>query len=187
MRKKLLSVVVMLMVATFALAGCGSNSGTTGSSENNNPVQQVTDTVKDVAAQILDGQVTGEVGKTYRTQWFDFTVISIDKVDSYAGHSAPEGYQLYDVLITETGTFSTPSPMGTFDFYMDDPSFPDYIFPIDALDDNMMPDEFPLAKNETVEYHMIYEIPTNVTNLVLMYTEIDETDAEGTTFSIPIK
>jgi hypothetical protein len=75
--------------------------------------------------------------------------------------------------------------MGTFDFYLNSPLFDEYIYPIDPIDDSMMPLEFDLAKNQSVEYHMIYEIPAAVPDFQLMYTEIDETDKEGVTFTIP--
>ena len=131
--------------------------------------------------------ITASIGVPQSCKWFNFTVKSITAVDQYAGYTAPAGYQLYDVLITETGTYDEPSPMGTFDFYMDNINFPDYIFPLDPWDDSMMPAEFDLYPGETVEYHMIYEIPSNVTQLDLMYTEIDVLDIEGDTFVYKVK
>jgi hypothetical protein len=90
------------------------------------------------------------------------------------------------VLITETGTFYEASPMGTFDFYMDASSFEYYIYPLDPWSNEMMPMEFDLYPDETVEYHMIYEIPANTTGLNLFYTEVDAEEGEGATFRIPI-
>ena len=54
------------------------------------------------------------------------------------------------------------------------------------LDDTMMPDDFELAKDETVEYHMLYEVP-DIDGLMLMYTEIDEAENYGVTFTIHIQ
>jgi hypothetical protein len=166
---------VLLAVLAFALSGCG-----------NSVRQAALDTAKSVV-EMLSGDVTGEVGKTYATQWFEFTVQSIDEVSEYAGYTPGDGYTLYDVLITETGTFDEASPMGTFDFYMDAPSFEEYIYPLDPVSDDMMPLEFDLEPKETVEYHMVYEIPSDVSGLNLMYTEVDAEDNEGVTFNIPIK
>jgi hypothetical protein len=62
----------------------------------------------------------------------------------------------------------------------------DYIYPIDPISDEMMPLEFDLGPKETVEYHMVYEIPADTVGLKIMYTEIDVDDNEGVTFDIPI-
>ncbi|MDR1205788.1 MAG: hypothetical protein LBL26_09975 [Peptococcaceae bacterium] len=165
---------VFLTVLVFALSGCGGSVR-----------QAALNTAKSVV-EMLSGDVTGEVGKTYATQWFEFTVQSIGEVSEYAGYTPEDGYTLYDVLITETGTFDEASPMGTFDFYMDASSFEDYIYPLDPMSDDMMPMEFDLEPNQTVEYHMVYEIPSNASGVNLMYTEVDAEENEGVTFNIPI-
>ncbi|MDR1159752.1 MAG: hypothetical protein LBK69_03900, partial [Syntrophomonadaceae bacterium] len=87
-------------------------------------------------------------------------------------------------FIKEKGTFEEPVFMGTFDFYMDSSSFEEYVYPIDPINDSMMPLEFMLAKDQTVEYHMIYEIPGSTTDLQLMYTELDENEQDGATFTV---
>jgi hypothetical protein len=174
MRKKSLTGVVILMSLAFALSGCG------------NSVRQAALNTAQSVVEMLSGDVVGEVGKTYATLWFMFTVHSIKEVSEYDGYTPEDGYVLYDVVITETGTFDDASPMGTFDFYMDAPSFDEYIFPLDPFGDEMMPLKFELNPDETVEYHMVYEIPADVSDLNLMYTEIDVEDNEGVTFSIPI-
>ncbi|MDR2131799.1 MAG: hypothetical protein LBP30_00445 [Clostridiales Family XIII bacterium] len=174
MRQKLFAVLISSALLIAALSGCGS-------------VKDVARNAAESVVELLSGEVTGEIGQTYSTKWFEFTVQSIDEVSEYEGYSPAEGSVLYDVLITEKGTFEEPSPMGTFDFYMDAPSFPDYVYPIDPLNEDMMPLEFDLAKDQTVEYHMVYEIPADVSGLNLMYTEVDEDDNEGVTFNIPIE
>jgi hypothetical protein len=158
-----------------SLSGCGDKA------------REVALSAAESVVQMLSGEVTGEVGKSYGTQWFKFTIISIDEVSEYAGYAPEDGNTLYDVLITETGTFEEASPMGTFDFYMDAPSFAEYIFPIDPISDEMMPLEFYLGPKETVEYHMVYEIPEDTVGLRIMYTEFDVEDNEGVTFDIPIE
>lgn len=175
MFKKFFIPLLAAAILAMPLSGC---SGT---------ADAVAGAVSNAVGQILSGNVVGQVGKAYSTQWFTFTVKSIEKVDSYAGYTPAAGNELYDVLITETGTFEEASPMGTFDFYMDEDSFEDYIFPMDPLDDTMMPTDFMLDTDETVEYHMVYEVPTGLTGLRLMYTEFDDQDNEGVTFTINIK
>ena len=167
MRKKLL-IVIVVMVFLFGMAlsfaGCSK--------------------VVEGVRQVLSGNVSGEIGKSYSTQWFDFTVKSVKEVDSYAGYEPEAGYRFIAVDILETGAFDEPITMGTFDFYMDADTFFEYIWPLDPFDDSMMPSEFMLEKGETVEYIMVYVIPEEAPNLKLMYTEIDIEDNEGVTFTI---
>lgn len=144
-----------------------------------------TDVVNTVA-QMLNGNVKGEIGKTYSTQWFEFTVKSIEKVDSYAGYEPENGFELYVALLNEKNTFDEEIPMGTFDFYLDAESFEEYIYPIDPLDNTMMPLEFTLNQSDVAEYYMIYEIPSGTEGLMLCYTEIDEDDNVGVLFTIAI-
>jgi hypothetical protein len=173
--KRFFGCVVFFVMGMLALSGCG------------NSVREAALNTAQSVVEMLSGDVTGEVGKPYATQWFEFTVQTIEEVSEYAGYVPEEGNTLYDVLITETGTFSESSPMGTFDFYMDAPSFRDYIYPLDPLSSEMMPLEFDLNPDQTVEYHMVYEIPADASGLKLMYTEVDEEENEGVTFNIPIQ
>jgi len=175
MKKRVGYLIVIVLLALVCVAGC------------NQRANDIVDNVVNTAAQMISGDVTGTVGKVYATEWFEFTIHSIDQVDSYAGYEPGEGYILYDVVISEKNIFESSIPMGTFDFYMDDSSFIEYIWAIDPLDDTMMPLEFELMPEESVLYHMIYEIPDDVTDLVLAYTEIDEEDNEGRTFTINIQ
>ncbi|MDR1193443.1 MAG: hypothetical protein LBK98_04615 [Peptococcaceae bacterium] len=182
MRGKSFLVCIFLVIFTVSLSGCGGDSVRQAASS---AAQSVANTVQSVA-ELLSGDVTGEVGKTYATQWFEFTIESIEEVSKYAGYTPEDGYVLYDVLITEKGTFDEPSPMGTYDFYMDAPDFYDYVAPMGPLSEEMMPEEFDLAPDQIVEYHMVYEIPADTVGLKLMYTEWDSEDNEGNTFTIPI-
>lgn len=171
MKKLLVLAVSILMLFTFAAC---------------NPL----DAAQQAAAQFLDGEVTGTVGKLYATEWFEFEIKSIEVVDEYAGHTPAEGFVLVDVVVYEKNTFSESIPMGTFDFYVDDPMDTDYyVKPIDPLDDTMMPTSFNLAVDEEVEYHMVFEVHADAGTIKLMYTEFGEDsdgeETEGATFTIP--
>ncbi|MDR3289477.1 MAG: hypothetical protein LBT22_08630 [Peptococcaceae bacterium] len=172
---KKIFIASLIAVTAFACTAC-----------SNTTRNQLADQISKVA-QLISGDVTGETGKSYATQWFEFTVVSITPVAEYAGYTPADGNRLLDVVITEKGTFSDPSPMGTFDFYLDSPSFDDYIYPLDPLDESMMPYEFTLEKGQAVDYHMVYEFPSDFSDLKLMYTEIDETEQEGVTFTINVE
>jgi hypothetical protein len=179
--KKVVIALALALMLALSLSACG---GVKDKVED--AVENVSGGAGELLGQLLSGDVTGEIGKDYRTEWFSFNVKSIHSVSDYAGYAPGEGNILVDVLITETNIFEETLPMGTSDFYMDDTSFLEYIFPISPLDDTMMPDEFALGVDETVEYHLIYELPADVTDLRLLYTEIDENEVEHATFTIPV-
>jgi len=176
MRIKLLALLLALGCIFIALTGC----------EHTISFKDPAEERKDSISELIAGDVAGKVSETYKTKWFEFTIQSIDKVKSYADHKAKEGYQLYKVLITEKSVWDSSVPMGIFDFYMDDIDFTEYIWAMSPLDDTMMPEEFELEPNQTVQYVMVFEVPTNTTNLALVYTENDESGEEGATFSIRI-
>jgi len=177
---------VLAFSMIFALTGCGDSGGGSSGGGVGNAINQVADNVRLSAARMLQGNVSGEVGATYGTRWFEFTIESIKEIDDAFGYTAPDGYILIDVVVTETGTFDEPIIMGTFDFYMDSDTFLEYEWPIDPLDDSMMPLEFYLAKDETVTYRMVFEVPASLDDLKLMYTEIDENMSIYATFVIDV-
>jgi hypothetical protein len=171
------SVLLLLMVLSFS--ACGKTVELAA-----DPAANAVSSAGRALGQLLEGDVTGEIGKDYRTKWFSFNIASVEEVAAYAGYTPEEGYTLIDVIVSETNIFEDAIPLGTFDFYMDSDSFVDYIYPLDPLDDSMMPLEFELMPDESVEYHMVYEIPIERDGLVLMYTEFDEDDVEHATFTI---
>lgn len=176
MKKKLL--VALLLVVMLLFAACQG--------EGEGFLDSLNDTVNTAIGQYITGEVSGQVGKTYATQWFTFTVHSIEKVDSYAGYTATEGNVLYDVLISETNTFSEDIPMGTFDYVMDEDSWADYAYALDPLDDTMMPAEIYLAPGESLECHLVFEVPDIQSGLKFIYHEINELQEMGTVFTIQV-
>lgn len=173
---------IVATALAFALLCLGTGCGSAV-----NAVSGVANAVGNTVGQYITGDVTGEVGKTYSTQWFTFTVKSIEKVSSYAGYTPAADNELIDVLITETCTFDQAIPMGTWDFKVDHDTFEEWYWPMDPINDTMMPVDFELRPNETVEYHMVYEVPAGYTDLKLLFTEFDEMDNEGATFTILIQ
>ena len=175
MRKKL-ALLLALAFAFICLAGCDLISFT-------DPAVKRRESI----ANFLDKDVTGKAGETYKTKWFEFAIDSIEKADAYKTCQAKKGHQLYVVLVTVKSIGEEPVPMGIFDFYMDAPDFTEYIWPIPPVDDTMMPEEYDLESGETVQYTMIFEVPTDTTGLALLYTENYEGGNDGATFSIDIE
>jgi hypothetical protein len=173
-------LLVLFMILSFS--ACGRNVENIADSAAN-----AVSSAGRALGQLIEGDVTGEIGKDYRTRWFSFNIESIKEVTEYAGYAPQDGNVLMDVVVTETCIYEEAIPMGTFDFYMDADNFLEYIYPVEeTFDDTMMPLEFELAPDETVTYHMLYEIPTEHENLTLKYTEIAEDEAEYATFTIKL-
>ncbi|MDR2779854.1 MAG: hypothetical protein LBB28_01880 [Synergistaceae bacterium] len=173
------SVIVVIVFAGYLLVDkVRSASDTSGGS--------VSDSIGSVVGSLVEGDVTGEVGKAYLTRWFNFSVLSITRVGEYAGYSPEEGNILLDVEIAELCTFNEPIEMGTSDFFVDADSFLEYVYPMESKDSTMMPQNFTLQPREKVQYHMIFEIPEDAEDLELVYVEIDEKGNEGSTFMIKI-
>ena len=150
------------------------------------PLESVTVDVDPDINDQLDDEVPITVGHVHSTTWFTFNIESVEMVNEYAGHSAAPGHQLWAVVVTQTGTFPEPIPMGTFDWYMDDPSFRAYMFPHDpfAGQPEMMPELFWLDHNQTETYTMLFEVPADAADLTLNYTEFAEDGSIGVTFTL---
>lgn len=177
-KKTLVLVVSLCMAASLLLVGCGQ-------------VKQVADDVStavtDTITQTIEGNVTGKVGTEYATKWFTFTVESMTVDTTYDDYTAGAGNTLLIARITETNTSGDEQPFGTFDWFVDDTSLSDYIYPLDPFKSSMMPSEFDLADGETVTYDVVIEYPNNLSSPFLVYIEQDETGSTFTTFKVAIK
>jgi hypothetical protein len=137
--------------------------------------------------EVISGEFTGSVGKGYETRWFQFTVDSMTTASSYEGYTADAGYILVIAHVTETNIFGSTQPFGTFDWFVDDSTLTDYIYPLDPFTDDMMPDSFDLRDGETASYDVVIEYPADLANPYFMYIEADEEDNRYATFKIPIR
>lgn len=148
--------------------------------------KQMIQSVKNTTGQFMSRDVNGKVGKTYSTTWFEFAIESVKTITEYDDYIPAEGNVLYDVLIKEKNIYEGAIPMGTFDFHLFSPALNETFLPLDPLDENMMPAEFSLEVGKTVEYHMIYEVPQDASDLSLKYIEVDDEDKKGKTFTFEI-
>jgi len=181
MRIRLAALLLAAAFVFIGLTGCSHTISFT------NPAEKRRESISDFISGNTPGDVTAEPGKTYATKWFEFMVHSIEKADAYMGYAAEEDHQLYKVLLTVKSIWDEPIPMGLFDFYMDSPDFTEYIWAIPPLDGTMMPEEYNLEPNKTVQYAMIFEVPADTAGLALMYTENYKGGEDGATFAIPVE
>ncbi len=137
----------------------------------------------------LKGDVTGELDKTYSTQWFDFSVNSIETAYEYGGETLEEGYKFVIAEVTERNTFDEAIPMSCYDFEINGegiegediyPADPEY-FSLSVL---MMPSEFQLEVDEIIVKDVVFVIPEDVLDIQFVYIELDEDQNVGATFKI---
>lgn len=176
MRTKHLALLLVLVFVVVGFFGCDGISF-------RDPVEKRRESI----SKYLSKDVAGKIGDTYKTKWFEFTIESIEEAEAYLDYKAKTDYQLYKIQVTLKSNWDKPIPMGTFDFYMDDPSFEEYIWAIPPLDDSMMPKEYDLGPGKSAQYLMIFEVPINTTELALLYTESFEGGSDGKTFAIYIE
>ena len=166
-----------------------TNTNTNTNTDTNTNTNTDNNTVT-IPAQQLTGSVIGQVGTTYATRWFDFTINSMHTSNSYESYTAGNGNTLVICNITITNTYSSAQPFGTFDWLLDDDALPNYIFPMDppsGANSMMMPTNYTLNPGDTVTYDVVIEYPANLANPVFMYIEVDSNGQVGTAFMIPVK
>lgn len=166
--KKLVACIAMILTVCMMLTACNGAS------------------VKNVVSA-EDGIAEGEVGTTFRTIFFDYSVDSVAFPAEYEGCTASDGMQLVDVVVTIKNTFGDELPMFNSDFQIQwhDLGNGDYDFNYGIeMDDSstVMPSSFDLADGDTCNYHLIYEVPTEAKQLSLSFLEFFADGSEGDVF-----
>lgn len=163
--KKFLACIVM--VSCLMLTACGGPT-----------VSQV------VRAQ--DGYAEGQIGTTFRTAFFDYSVDSVEYPSVYEGYTPDEDMQLVDIVVTIKNTFGEALPMFNSDFWIDwmegDDEYYDYGIEMDSSS-TIMPSEFSLANGKTCKYHIIYEVPAEITSFAVCFEEFFEDESTGDIFA----
>lgn len=141
--------------------------------------------VNPLAAPKLDG----EIGDTLSNMFFDWTVNSADSVTEYEGYTPADGYQLVVCNVTVANTFGEALPMYDADFQLQwGDGEEDYAWSLDPYADSMMPTEWELATDSSASYDLVYEVPADLTDFIIVYLEqyIDEdgNDGEGDLYTI---
>ena len=119
------------------------------------------------------------VGEKVSAYWFDFTVESVERMERYEGHDAPDGSQLLLCQMTIESTFDGSVPMGRGDFILmwEEPGDPSAsgvnkaAFPLAKYADGQLPDEYDMEKGETWEGLLIFEVPDEVDRAAILFEE----------------
>lgn len=166
--KKLIACIAMALTVCMMLTACN------GASVNNI-----------VSAE--DGGAEGQVGTTFRTYFFDYSVDSVAFPAEYEGYTASEGMQLVDVVVTIKNTFGEALPMFNSDFQIQwhdlGNGLYDFNYGIEMDDSStVMPSAYDLPKGDTCNYHLIYEAPADAKEFSLSFMELFSDETEGDVF-----
>lgn len=167
--KRLVICVAMMMMVCMMFTACGGNA-----------------TVSNVI-KAEDGYAEGNVGDTFRTVFFDYSVDSVAYPSEYEGYTPSDGMQLLDVVITVKNTFGEELPMFNSDFQIQWHDLgngdEDYDYGIEMDDSRtVMPSEFGLANGDSCTYHVIYEVPAEAKEFSVSYLEFFSDNTEGDVF-----
>jgi len=128
------------------------------------------------------------LGHVHSTQWFNFTIHSVQSLSQFEGHTAAYGHRLWLVDITQTGTFFEGVPMGTADWFLDGDDFRAHLYPHMQFmgRDDMMPEWFWLERGQSEKHLMLFEAPVAAANLTLNFLEVDVLNFVGARFYMPL-
>ena len=122
---------------------------------------------------------TGDIGRTFSTMFFDYTVVSAGSPAEYDGYTAQDGNKLLVVRVRVKNDFGSTLPMYDTDFPLfwgnDDN---EYSWAVDAFNDDMMPLEWELEDGEEATWDMLFEVPADRMDFSLSYLE-EYTDRFG--------
>ncbi len=153
MRKKLILFVCTVLVFLFVLTGCSQQN-----------VQQ----------EVQTQTFTYEQNENVTTMFFDLTVNSAQKVQSYEDFILQdENYELVLINITIKNNFASDIIMADSDFtiqYGEQQSDISYAF--DALNEKMMPLQQTLSPSQQQEYELLFPVIKGEENIKLCYTDI---------------
>lgn len=210
--KKFASLFLATVVTAAVLAGCGSNgtiSGGSNSSGRSDSSESSSSAGSSIAASIAsstpseasstasttagypdeNGNAEGRLGDTMHTYFFDYTVNSAYLCDEYEGYTPAEGNEILVADVTIKNTFTSTLPMYDTDFQIqwNDSADDAFGFPItlelnDVLNDQMLPGEYELSINQSVNGLLVYEVPAGNKDFSISYLEMFDDDSTGDVF-----
>ena len=122
---------------------------------------------------------TGDIGRTFSTMFFDYTVVSVESPAAYDGYTAESGNKLLVVRVRVKNDFGSTLPMYDTDFplFWGNGDY-EYSWAVDAFNGNMMPLEWELADGQEATWDMLFEVPADRMDFSLSYLE-EYTDRYG--------
>lgn len=179
MKKKMLIGMLTFMMLS-GVAGCGAtDSSATGSSDTS-----VTASADDSDASFI----RGHVDDTFHTKFFDMTVNSVAKTDTFGNKTARSGYDLVVVGITVKNTgYET---LSMYDSYFQlqwgdgDSDFANPAEQVSSADElYQFPAETKLGISASYGGYLVYEVPERYDDFWVVYQETFSDDTTGDTFA----
>lgn len=135
-----------------------------------------------------NGYAEGQIGTTFRTVFFDYSVDSVKFPSEYEDYTPDEDMQLVDIVVTIKNTFGDTLPMFNSDFWIEWNKLEnvqynyDYGIEMDGSS-TVMPSEFSLADKDTCNYHIIFEVPAKATSFCVSFEECFNNGSTGDVFT----
>ena len=200
--KKRLTFLLALGLA-LALAGCGGSGGDPAQTSSPAPVESPEQTSAPAPEPEIitpvDGFAEGNMGDVLRTYWYDFSVDSAYTCAQLEDYVPAEGNQMLVVQVTVTNQMNFSLPMMDTDFQAQwsDDADEAYSYPItnkddrtvnntgvEPLTDDMLPEYWDLAIDETRTGILAYEVPVGEVDFSISTVEYFEDGTTGDTFFV---
>ena len=203
--KKFALLVLTTIVTATVLTGCGSadtlgssrssDSSSSGSGSGSSYRSSASTGGSESRVGYPDeyGNAEGRIGDTMHTYFFDYTVNSAYLCDEYDGYEPLEGNAILvaDVTIKNTSTSTIPMFDTDFQIQWNENSDDAYDWPItiyleegEVLNDQMLPGEYELAINQSINGLLVYEVPADSKDFSISYLELFDDDTEGDVFFV---
>ncbi|MCM1214788.1 MAG: DUF4352 domain-containing protein [Lachnospiraceae bacterium] len=208
--KKFALLFLATVVTATVLAGCGSNgtlgssstsgsSSSTGSSASSSTGSSIASSIASSSSAASteagypdeNGNAEGYLGDTMHTYFFDYTVNSAYLCDEYEGYTPADGNEILVADVTVKNTVTSTLPMYDTDFQIqwNDTADDAFGFPItlelnDVLNDQMLPAEYELSINQSVNGLLVYEVPAGNKDFSISYLEMFDDDTTGDVFFV---
>lgn len=165
----------LLAIALLLTTGCSGNTS------------KKTGSVIARHSEDEDGLYYGKQGDTMRSEFFDFIVENVKLTESFGGYTAKKGMHLLCLTVKETNTFVEALPMFDQDFVLTWESAEELFYPLGNLDDkSVMPKEFELAQGKSATYNLVFEVPAEEPEFLLIYLEEFDNDETGDIFVVTL-
>ncbi len=183
--KKLVGVVLVVML-TFGLAGCGPVD-----SAIQNLASAAANGGNDVVTADDDGYAEGRIGDVMKTYFFNYTVNSAYTCNEYEGYTPSEGNKLLVAELTIKNTDRSTVTMYDTDFQIqwgDDDNDDAFDAPItyygNTVSDDQLPEEYDLSVNEERTGLLVFEVPEDSKDYSISYLEQFSNDTAGDVFFV---
>lgn len=178
-RKALATVIALSVCSTGTILLTGCKDGV-------DDVVSKVSTVLKAQGREYDNLISGGIGDTLSSAFFDFTVNSATIAETYADYLPnTEGYVFLVVDVTTVSTFDNPIPVGNYDFIIAwgaEEAEQDIAF--ESFSDEMYPDEVTIEKGEKVSGAVVFEVPPDEKDFSFIYEEFYEDEFVGNTCSV---